>query len=119
MYLLKTLDNEYFFSNSDGGDVSVSIVDEIADEDYKYLSSTPDSYKIENDKVVILIPIDTIKKNEIRKRRDTECFSIVDRGELWYNSLTEEQSSGLKQWYQNWLNAPETGEIPDKPDWLR
>lgn len=59
-----------------------------------------------------------INKDVIRKRREKECFSIVNRGQLWYNCLTIEQRSELNGWYHAWLNAPETGTIPPKPVWL-
>lgn len=57
--------------------------------------------------------------NELRERRESECFSIINRGELWYNKLTEEQIEELNLWYQNWLNVTITKEIPTKPAWLK
>lgn len=54
----------------------------------------------------------------IRARRETECFPIINRGELWYNKLTVEQKTELSVWYQNWLDAPQTGITPIKPVWL-
>lgn len=59
-----------------------------------------------------------IDKNIIRKRREKECFPIINRGILWYNCLTIEQKSELNGWYHNWLNATETGYIPPIPTWL-
>lgn len=58
------------------------------------------------------------RKSVIRKRREKECFTIINRGTLWYNCLTIEQKSELNGWYHNWLNATETGVIPPKPEWL-
>lgn len=58
------------------------------------------------------------QKLVIRQRRKDECFSIVNRGQLWYNCLTIEQRSELNGWYHAWLNATETGIIPAKPLWL-
>lgn len=57
-------------------------------------------------------------KNQIRERRERECFAIVNRGELWYETLTEEQKAELDAWYQAWLDAPETLVIPEKPEWV-
>lgn len=54
----------------------------------------------------------------IRQRRSKECFTIINRGILWYNCLTIEQKSELNGWYHSWLNATETGVIPPKPKWL-
>ena len=54
----------------------------------------------------------------LRARRETECFSVVDRGRFWYGKLTEEQKSELSAWYEAWLDAPATGVAPQKPEWL-
>lgn len=58
-------------------------------------------------------------QQNIRARRETECFPIINRGELWYNNLTSAQKAELSDWYTAWLNAPETFEIPTRPDWLK
>lgn len=55
---------------------------------------------------------------EIRQRREQECFSVVNRGQLWYELLNEEQKEELKTWYQAWLDATNTGVMPQKPAWL-
>lgn len=54
----------------------------------------------------------------LRTRRENECFSIINRGQLWYNNLTSSQKNELSLWYENWLNVTETLEIPHKPEWL-
>ena len=56
--------------------------------------------------------------NTIRMRRQAECFSVIDRSQLWYNSLTNEQKAELQEWYEAWLVAPDALVIPRKPDWL-
>ena len=56
--------------------------------------------------------------DEIRRLREKECFSVINRGQLWYDHLTEKQRSELDAWYKAWLDATETGAIPDKPEWL-
>ena len=58
------------------------------------------------------------QKLVIRQRREKECFTIINRGVLWYNCLTIEQKAELNGWYHNWLNATETGVIPPRPSWL-
>lgn len=58
------------------------------------------------------------RKEEIRIRRELECFPIINRGLLWYETLTKEQLDELRVWYQAWLDATETLIIPDKPEWL-
>lgn len=54
-----------------------------------------------------------------RKRRNRECFPIINRGNAWYNSLTDVQKDELQTWYQQWLDAPETLIIPERPTWLK
>lgn len=55
---------------------------------------------------------------DIRRRRDNECFNIINRGQVWYDTLTEDQIKELSEWYKLWLEAPKTLEIPPKPEWL-
>ena len=54
----------------------------------------------------------------IRLRREKECFSVINRGKLWYNLLSNSQLNELDTWYRAWLDAPETMVIPNKPVWL-
>lgn len=54
----------------------------------------------------------------LKKRREEECFSVINRGKMWYDQLTEEQYLELRQWYFDWLNVTETRIIPTKPAWL-
>ena len=56
--------------------------------------------------------------NSLRAEREQECFPIINRGILWYNTLTEEQRIELDIWYKDWLNVTETKVIPEKPSWL-
>lgn len=58
-------------------------------------------------------------KNEFRKKRIEECFTIINRGQLWYDSLTHSQKEELKIWYQLWLDVTETLIEPQKPNWLK
>lgn len=59
------------------------------------------------------------EKEELRMKREKEVFPIINRGILWYNTLTEEQNQELWDWYNKWLNVTETKEIPQKPKWLK
>ena len=54
----------------------------------------------------------------LRVKREIECFSIINRGALWYTRLSEEQVQELEQWYNAWLEVTETLEVPEKPEWL-
>ena len=57
-------------------------------------------------------------KDAYRKRREVECFPIINRGRLWYDTLTEGQLSALKTCYPAWLDGTNTQTIPEKPEWL-
>lgn len=59
------------------------------------------------------------EKQRLRNLREKECFALVNRGELWYKRLTEEQKAELDVWYQAWLDVTQTLEIPVKPEWLK
>lgn len=56
--------------------------------------------------------------SQLRVRRASECFSVIDRSILWHNRLTEEQKTELNVWYQAWLDVTETKVVPEKPAWL-
>ena len=58
------------------------------------------------------------KKAEFRLRRETECFSVINRGQLWYEGVSIAQLLELRQWYKAWLNVTETMVVPEKPSWL-
>ena len=58
------------------------------------------------------------QKMQIRKRREKECFPIINRSCLWHARLTNEQQLELALWYQQWLDAPGTGIIPVTPVWI-
>lgn len=62
--------------------------------------------------------VDEIDLNALRYERLNKCFSIINRGELWYDNLTPQQLEELKDWYNKWLNVTETKVIPKKPEWL-
>ena len=60
-----------------------------------------------------------MRLSNIRLQRETDCFPIINRGALWYNKLTTEQKNELMVWYQQWLDAPQTGVIPEKLEWIK
>lgn len=78
--------------------------------------------------VEIFVPTEEQILEDLRMRRERECFSYVNRGALWYNTLTSEQQQELNTWYQAWLNVPQVyletkpedieTIIPAKPIWL-
>lgn len=56
--------------------------------------------------------------DDLRKRRETECFFYINRGQLWYYRLSDEQKSELQVWYADWLKVTDTLTAPEKPSWL-
>lgn len=66
-------------------------------EDFK---QHPEAYKLEDG--VLVLDADKLKADAdaaeltiIRRRRETECFAYINRGELWYSLLTDEQKVEL------------------------
>ena len=55
---------------------------------------------------------------ELRHKREKQCFPYINRGQLWYGKLTDEQKSELDAWYQAWLDVTDTKNIPTAPAWL-
>lgn len=58
------------------------------------------------------------EQENIRSKRIKECFSIINRGKVWYDMLDAEEKEELGKWYREWLDAPATGVIPDLPSFL-
>lgn len=58
------------------------------------------------------------EKETLRQRRQTECFAFVNRGQLWYATLSAKQLVELTTWYTAWLKVTETKTIPERPAWL-
>lgn len=64
---------------------------------------------------------------DLRLRRRYECFDIVNRGQVWYDSLTQIQKEELKTWYKTWLDITDKYSegvnietiIPIKPSWIK
>lgn len=115
-------DNNYILSYALIG----KIVDGITTDDPENLNHFENNwyaYKFENGQ----LKFDNDKKNlidqeklreEIRFHRSQTCFPIVNRGGLWYDMLSEQERSELLDWYQAWLDAPETLIEPEMPTWL-
>lgn len=98
---------------SDGIEFNGEIPEDFSANYYKYKLSDDDSTLIFDES-----HISDIEKDNIRIDRNIQCFSIVNRGPVWYNLLTDEQANEMNQWYLAWLNAPDTGVIPKRPSWL-
>lgn len=120
--MLVTLEDGYVNSYAIIGGLTDSIeVSEPAD--MFHFESHFSAYKLVNGELIFdsakeeTIELEKIK-DELRRRREKECFAIVDRSQFWYDSLTAEHKAELRQWYDAWLIVTETLIVPDKPDWL-
>lgn len=99
---------------------------EITDEIYSKITQIPKNHawKVDNGKCVC-VDMRTQQEKEVamlerlRELRRRECFATVNRGQVWYDTLSEQQRSEIKTWYIEWLNVTETFEIPSKPNWLK
>lgn len=86
-------------------------------DDALFVEPTEEELKILEQKERERQQIENFKK-ELRFRRETECFTIINRGVLWYSSLSEEKKHDLKTWYESWLDVTQTFLIPKKPSWV-
>lgn len=70
---------------------------------------------------------DEIALANLRIKRENECFSIINRGECWYDNLSHSQKIELAVWYNQWLDVTDKFKsaidinsiIPQKPEWLK
>ena len=62
--------------------------------------------------------VDKKELNSLRSQRAKVCYPIINRGELWYSRLTDDQKEELNTWYQAWLDVTDTKMAPDMPTWL-
>ena len=115
-------DNGFITSFAIEGDITDGI--ELPDpEDIDHFIEHWQSYKAQNGKALFDEEQDAAlaeesEKETLRQRRQTECFSFVNRGQLWYATLSIKQLAELTTWYTSWLNVTETKTIPEKPEWL-
>lgn len=110
--------SSYAFVGSLDGGLEVDIP-----SDMDHFFNNYESYKLtETGLVFDQEKFDSMKEEEdletLRERRQTECFEYVDRGALWYDTLTAEQLIELGYFYRAWLNVTETKVVPEKPTWL-
>lgn len=80
------------------------------------------------EEILIYVPyskkeLEELELDRLRALRETECFTVINRGKLWYDRLTSEQFEELNEWYTTWLditkiNNNKIREIPQKPKWM-
>lgn len=92
----------------------LTVVKEITEEEYAKNDNT--YYVVGNE--IHLGKSDEQILNELRVEREVQCFQVINRGQLWYDNLTDTQKQELKVWYNAWLDVTETKVIPTKPKWL-
>lgn len=107
---------------------------EVSEEEYEKTLATKRNFAwkvVDGELVNVRIANNTDEENleKLRDMREWECFSIINRGVLWYNTLTTEQQQELNTWYQAWLDVPQVyletkptdieTIIPAKPNWLK
>lgn len=63
----------------------------------------------------------SLTDDEIRARREEECFKYINRGELWQIMYANDlvRITQLREWYVAWLNAPISHIIPERPEWIK
>ena len=81
------------------------------------------AYKLADGKLVFDTEKDKALQNDaelenLRQRREKECFSVINRGQLWYEGVSITQLLELRNWYRAWLKVTETGVIPERPTWI-
>lgn len=106
-----------------GGLVGGIEIETPPDELLEDFEKHPEAYKLADGELVLdedklKADADAAELTVIRQRREIECFAYINRGELWYGLLTDEQKTELADWYLSWLDAPETRTIPAPPVWL-
>ena len=96
----------------------------LSEDEYTNRKGYLDYDELNGERVIVYYPFDENqlleqKLEALRSKREVECFTIVNRGQLWYNSLTDEQINELNTWYQAWLDVTETLKEPEKPEWIK
>lgn len=62
--------------------------------------------------------LQTMQLQELRRQRQTQCFSIINRGKLWYDTLSTTQLVELDVWYKQWLDVTKTLQVPANLSWI-
>lgn len=110
------------FYNYHEGDYPVDVSDELAER--LHITRRGFAWKYVNgtfEQVDTLTPEERVEaeKQILRSKRKTDCFPIVNRGQIWFNRLDEEQKAELDAWYTAWLDVTDTFQEPKKPIWLK
>lgn len=100
------------------GGIEVELPENIADYMENFGAYKLIDGKLVKDEQYVSILLEEKQKRQLRRLRETECFKIINRGILWYNTLTEDQKKELDTWYHQWLDVTETLAVPEVPTWI-
>ena len=108
-------------SLNDSSSKKVKITEDFNYEDFYRLSGAyyinSDGFLVKDEQKALLL-FNELQKDQLRVQRESECFSVINRGKLWYDNLTTSQLTELQNWYQEWLDVTETFIIPKTPVWI-
>ncbi len=116
-------DKDIFYSDDTLLDIDRTSFVTYTEEEYSNLWNCDEFHYVEQDpetKLPKQFKVDEEEELELlRRKREQECYPIINRGQLWYSHLTDEQKQELDGWYEKWLNVTETRTIPERPSWLK
>lgn len=110
----------YGFYNEKPNDEAIALTDEEYNTIMTQVGNGGELLQDDNGRPYVSPPKDAEERelDNLRIMREHQCFPIINRGQLWYNTLTEKQKTELNAWYHAWLDVTETNIIPTKPSWL-
>lgn len=100
------------------GGIEVELPENIADYMENFGAYKLIDGKLVKDEQYVSILLEEKQKKQLRRLRESECFKVINRGILWYNTLTEDQKKELDTWYHQWLDVTETLTVPEVPTWI-
>lgn len=93
-----------------GSDVEWIVDEPAIPEIYAYDEIVPIAIYIEYTDEQLL----EMKKDELRERRQKECFDVIDRA-AWFSLLNEYERNEVMLWRKAWLDVTNTLEVPEEP----
>ena len=100
------------------GGIEVELPENIADYMENFGAYKLIDGKLVKDEQYVSVLLEEKEKKQLRRLRESECFKVINRGILWYNTLTEDQKKELDTWYHQWLDVTETLTVPEVPTWI-
>jgi hypothetical protein len=100
------------------GGIEIELPENIADYMENFGAYKLIDGKLVKDEQYVSVLLEEKQKKQLRRLRESECFKVINRGILWYNTLTEDQKKELDTWYHQWLDVTETLTVPEVPIWI-